>query len=95
MGIPVGNADLGGERFGGKPCGGSENKVPIEAEVFPDNAGHPRYEKLATVATFTFAAIADWAQDSLASGCKVICVVISCIRAEEEVSCSHQPVVTK
>jgi len=32
------------------------------AAVSVDEAGHPRYIKLATVATFSFAAIADWAQ---------------------------------
>jgi hypothetical protein len=63
------DAYLGGERCGGKPGRGSENKVPIVAAVSVDDAGHPRYVKLATVATFSFAAIADWAQDSLAIEC--------------------------
>jgi hypothetical protein len=67
----VDDAYLGGERCGDKPGRGSENKVPIVAAVFIDDACHPRYVKLATVATFSFAAIADWSQDSLAIGCEV------------------------
>jgi hypothetical protein len=58
---PLDDAYLGGERCGGKPSRGSENKVPIVAAVSIDDEGHPHYVKLATVATFSFAAIADWA----------------------------------
>ena len=67
--VQVDDAYLGGERCDGKPGRGSKNKVPIVAAVSIDDAGHPRYVKLATVTTFSFAAIADWAQDSLAIGC--------------------------
>ncbi|WP_255380939.1 transposase [Synechococcus sp. 1G10] len=55
----------------------------------------PRHVKLATVATFSFAAIADWAQDSLAIGCEVISDGLACFRAVTEVGCLHQPVVVK
>jgi len=67
--VQVDDAYLGGENCGGKPGRGSENKVPIVAAVSYDDAGHPRYVKLATVTTLSFAAIAEWAQDSLAIGC--------------------------
>jgi transposase-like protein len=93
--VQVDDAYLGGERCGGKPGRGSENKVPIVAAVSVDDAGHPRYVKLATVATFSFAAIADWAQDSLAIGCEVISDELACFRAVTEVGCLHQAVVVK
>ena len=91
--VQVDDAYLGGERCGGKAGRGSENKVPIVAAVALDDAGHPRHVKLATVATFSFAAIADWAQDSLAIGCEVISDGLACFRAEAEVGCLHQAVV--
>jgi hypothetical protein len=69
--------------------------VPIVAAVFVDDAGHPRYVKLATVATFSFAAIADWAQDSLAIGCEENSDGLACFRAVTEVGCLHQAVVVK
>ena len=61
--VQVDDACLGGERCGGKTGRGSENKVPIVAAVSLDDAGHPRHLKLATVATFSFAAFAGRAQD--------------------------------
>jgi transposase-like protein len=93
--VQVDDAYLGGERCGGKPGRGSENKVPIVAAVSIDEAGHPRYVKLATVATFSIAAIADWAQDSLAIGCHVISDGLACFRAVTEVGCLHQPVIAR
>ena len=93
--VQVDDASLGGERCGGKPGRGSENKMPILAAVPIDDGGQPRYVKLATVATFSIAAIADWAQDSLAIGCKVISDGLACFRAVTEVGCLHQAVVMK
>lgn len=46
-----------------------------------DNAGHPRHVKLATVATFSVAAIGDWAQDSLAIGNEMISDDLPCLHA--------------
>jgi len=62
------------ERCGGQPLvRGSENKecrivgMPVIVE---NEAGHPRYNKLATVPRSSFAAIADWdAEDSWRIGC--------------------------
>ena len=51
-------------RSGGKPGRGSENKVPIVAAVSVDDAGHPQHVKLATLTTFSVAAIANWDQDA-------------------------------
>jgi hypothetical protein len=93
--VQIDDAYLGGERCGGKPGRGSENKVPVVAAVSIDDAGHPQHVKLATVAMFSFAAIADWAQDSLAIGCEVISDGLACFCAVPEVGCLHQPVVVK
>ena len=55
----------------------------------------PQYVKLASVATFSFTAIADWAQDALATGCEVISEGLACFRAVGKGSCFHQPVVVR
>ena len=72
------DAYLGGERNGGRPGRGSENKVPIVAAVSLDDAGHPLQVRVATVQTFCFAAIADWSQEALSRGCEVICDGLAC-----------------
>jgi len=81
------------EHNGGKPGRGSKNKVPIVAAVSIDEAGHPIHMKVAEVETFSFAAIADWAQDALARGWEVISDGLACFRAAAEVGCIHQPVI--
>jgi hypothetical protein len=70
--VQLDDAYLAGERYGGKPGRGSENKVLIVAAVSLDETGHPIHVKVAKVETFSFAAIADWAEDALARGCEVI-----------------------
>jgi len=64
--VQVDDAYLGGERCGGQPGRGSENKVAGSSGSRLVVSGHPRYIKLATVPTFSFAAIADWAKIPLA-----------------------------
>ena len=86
------HAYLGGELNGGKAGRGSENKGSIVTAVSIDEAGHPIHVKVAKIQTFSFAAIADWAQNSLARGCEVISDGLACFRAVSEVSCIHQPV---
>ena len=67
--------------------------MPIVAAVSLDEAGNRIHVKVAKVETFSFAAIADWAQDTLARGCEVIYYGLACFRALPEVGCIHQPVV--
>jgi hypothetical protein len=67
--------------------------VPIVAAVSLDEAGHPIHVKVAKVDAFSFAAVADWAQDALARGCEVISDGLACFRAVAEVGCIHQPVI--
>ena len=47
------------------------------------------------MATFSFAAIAEWAQDSLAIGCEEISDGLACFSAITEVGCLHQPVIVR
>jgi hypothetical protein len=61
------DAFQGGEQNGDKPGRGSENNVPIVAAVSLDEAGHRIHLKVAKVETYSFAAIANWAQDALAN----------------------------
>jgi hypothetical protein len=93
--MQIDDAYLGGERNGGRAGGGSENKVSFVAANSIDDVGHPVHVKLATVRTFSFAAIADWTQVALAIGCEVISDGLACFRATAEVGCVHQPVVVK
>jgi hypothetical protein len=93
--VQLDDAYLGGERNGGKAGRGSENKVPIVAAVSLDEAGHPIHVKVAKVETFSFAAIADWAQDTLARECEVISDGLACFRAVAEVGCIHHPMIVK
>jgi len=51
--------------------------------------------KLATLTTFSFAAIADQVQNSLAPGFEVISDGLACFRAVAEVGCFHQAVVVR
>jgi len=67
--------------------------VPIVAAVSLDEAAPPIHMKVAKVETFSFAAIADWAQDTLGRGCEVISDGLACFRAVAEVGCIHQPVI--
>ena len=67
--VQVDDAYLGGERAGGKPGRGSENKVPFVAAVSLDDKDRPRFLKLNLVSGFTSDAIGKWAKASLAPGC--------------------------
>ena len=67
--------------------------MPIVAAISLDEAGHPIHVKVTKVETFSFAAIADWAQDGLARGCEVISDGLACFRAVAEVGCINQPVI--
>ena len=61
--------------------------MPIVAAVSLDEAAPPIHMKVAKVETFSFAAIADWAQDALARGWEVISDGLACFRAVAGVGC--------
>jgi len=85
------DAYLCGERSGGKPGRGSENKVPFVAAVATTDTGAPRRVKLSPVSGFTCKAVADWAKCSLAPGAKVVSDALACFAAVTQAQCTHEP----
>jgi transposase-like protein len=88
--VQVDDAYLGGERTGGKPGRGSENKVAFVAAVSLDAKGHPLYAKLSRVSGFTSKAIAKWAKRSLRPGSDVLSDGLGCFAAVTTAGCSHR-----
>jgi len=87
--VEVDDAYLGGERAGGKPGRGSENKVPIVAAVSLSDKGHPLYVKVTQVPGFTNDAISKWARSNLASGTAVPSEGLACFGAVTDAGCTH------
>jgi len=88
--VQVDDAYLGGERAGGKPGRGSENKVPIVAAVSLNDAGNPLYVKVTPVPGFTSDAISKWARANLAPGADVLSDGLACFAAVAEAGCTHR-----
>ncbi len=84
-------AYLCGERSGGKPGRGSENKVPFVAAVSTNDAGQPIRLKLDIVSGFTSDAIAKWAKASLLPKAIVTSDGLGCFAAVTEAGCTHMP----
>lgn len=91
--IQIDDAYLGGERAGGKPGRGSENKVPFVAAVSLNAQGSPMYVKLNVVSGFTLKAISSWARASLMPGSVVTSDGLSCFAAVVDAGCTHAPFV--
>ena len=91
--VQIDDAYLGGERSGGKPGRGSENKVPFVAAVSLSDDGHPLRIKLTPVAGFTLKSIARWAKDHLAPECIVFSDGLACLSAVTDAGCAHRPTV--
>ncbi|MES2714345.1 MAG: IS1595 family transposase [Pseudomonadota bacterium] len=91
--VQLDDAYLGGERTGGKPGRGSENKVPFVAAVSLNEQGHPLYMKLTPVAGFTLEAIGQWAKTHLAPGALVTSDGLGCFAAVADARCLHMPIV--
>ena len=91
--VQLDDAYLGGERAGGKPGRGSENKVPFVAAVSLNKHGHPMYLKLNLVRGFTRDSISKWAQASLDAAAHVLSDGLSCFAAVVDAGCVHQPIV--
>lgn len=87
--VQVDDAYLGGERAGGKPGRGSENKVPFVAAVSLNDQGNPLYVKVTPVVGFTSDAIAKWAKSSLVPGTVVLSDGLGCFAAVTEAGCVH------
>lgn len=89
--VQLDDAYLGGERSGGKPGRGSENKVPFVAAVSLNDAGQPINLKLDLVSGFTTEAIAKWAKASLMPKAVVASDGLWCFAAVTEAGCIHMP----
>lgn len=87
--VQVDDAYLGGERAGGKPDRGSENKVPFVAAVSLNEAGNPRFAKLTPVPGFTSQAISAWARANLTAGASVLSDGLACFAAVTDAGCTH------
>ncbi len=87
--VQVDDAYLGGERAGGKPGRGSENKIPFVAAVSLNDAGNPRFAKLTPVAGFTSEAIRTWARANLIPGASVLSDGLACFAAVTDAGCTH------
>ena len=91
--VQLDDAYLGGERAGGKPGRGSENKVPFVAAVSVNDQGHPIYTKLTPVVAFTSEAIGQWARRFLAPSACVSSDALACFAAVGDAACLHRPTV--
>ena len=91
--VQLDDAYLGGERAGGKPGRGSENKVPFVAAVSLNAKGRPLYLKLSLVSGFTSQAIGNWAKANLAPLTRVRSDGLGCFAAVTEAGCIHLPTV--
>ena len=70
--VQIDDAYLGGERNGGKPGRGSENKQAFVIAVETDETlEHPRYAVIEPVKTFDNPTMTEWAQRRLAAGAEV------------------------
>ena len=87
--VQVDDAYLGGERAGGKPGRGSENKVPFVAAISLNYDGNPLYVKFTPVPGFTSQAISLWARANLAVGANVLSDGLACFAAVIDAECTH------
>ncbi len=91
--VQLDDAYLGGERTGGKPGRGSENKVPFVAAISVDHHGRPLHLKLNLISGFTSQAISEWAKASLEPASIVRSDGLGCFAAVTEAGCVHLPTV--
>jgi ribosomal protein L37AE/L43A len=91
--VEVDDAYLGGERPGGKPGRGSENKVPFVAAVQTTESGQPVLCCL-TPMPFTTAAVEKFAAKSLARPVTVVSDGLGCFAVLADLGMVHHRVVT-
>ena len=79
--VQIDDAYLGGERNGGKPGRGSENKQPFVIAVATDEAlEHPTFAVIEPVRRFDNASLTDWGRRRLAPDAEVFSDGLSCFR---------------
>jgi hypothetical protein len=92
--IQLDDAYLGGERSGGKPGRGSENKTPVVAAIACNEAGHPLRMNMNVVEGFKSKEIARWARQHVAQGSVVISDGLACFSAVTVIAGEHRSIVT-
>jgi hypothetical protein len=92
--IQMDDAYLGGKFPGGKASRGSENKIPIVADILLNDANNPIHAKITAVSGFSSEAIGAWAAHHLEPGSAVLSDGLACFRAVTTAGCSHHAVVT-
>ena len=91
--IELDDAYLGGEKHGGKPGRGSENKTPFVAAVQTTSQGQPEAIKLHIVDGFRSKSISQWAKSALVHGSTVISDGLHCFNAVKDAGCKHDKIV--
>lgn len=77
--VQIDDAYLGGERNGGKPGRGSENKQPFLIAVATDETlEHPTFAVIEPVRSFDNASVADWVDRRLAPGAEAYTDGLAC-----------------
>ena len=88
--VQVDDAYLGGERNGGKPGRGSENKQALLIAVETEHSGdYPRYAVIEPVRGFTDVSIIDWAERRLAPQAEVVSDGLFAFRRFNELGHAH------
>lgn len=93
--VQIDDAYLGGERNGGKPGRGSENKQAFLIAVSTDaNREHPHMAVIEPVRAFDNASMKDWITRRLEPECEVYTDGLACFRRLEEAGHAHTTLVT-
>jgi ribosomal protein L37AE/L43A len=88
--VQIDDAYLGGERNGGKPGRGSENKQPFLIAVETDDSlERPTYAVIEPVKAFDNAAMIDWTARRLAPETEVYTDGLACFRRLEDAGHAH------
>lgn len=90
--VEIDDAYLGGERTGGKPGRGSENKVPFIAAV-KTYEGKPIAVRFDPVPDFTAESVKAWAKKALAANAEIVSDGLKSFPAVLNVARSHEPIV--
>ena len=93
--VQVDDAYLGGERNGGKPGRGSENKQPFVIAVSTDETlEHPTFAVIEPVRSFSNAALLDWGRRRLAPDTEVFSDGLACFGRFADLDHAHTILVT-
>ena len=91
--VELDDAYLRGQRSGGKPGRGSENKVPFVAAVQTTPDGQPQFVCLRQQ-PFTYGEVATFAARSIAPSATVVSDGLWCFDAVQRVGAGHERIVT-